>query len=239
MLSRILKEYVPLSNKEVLEILERAGAIKKGHYVLASSRHSIWYVEKLEVLMSSEHLQIICRETAYRCLNEGIEVVAGPATAGIPLAVGVARELRDFTGKNILNVYTEKNIDRRHELKSEVFKKAVKGKTVLVTEDIGTTGASAKEVALRCFEAGASRVIISFLLDRSNGEITAENLGVDRVLSLAEFHVETYRVDESKGICECPSCKENVEIDIEHGHGAEYLKKILERKNEEGGGVFS
>lgn len=238
MLFRNVKEYVPLSNKEVLEILKRAGAIKKGHFVLASSRHSIWYVEKLEVLMSSEYLQIICREIAYRCLNEGIEVVAGPATAGIPLAVGVSRELSDFTGMNISNIYTEKNIDRRHELK-EIFRRAVKDKTVLVTEDIGTTGGSAKEVALRCLEAGASRVIISFLLDRSNGEITAENLGVGRVLSLAEFNVETYRVDESEGICECPSCKERVDIDIEHGHGAEYLKKILEKKNKEGGSVLS
>jgi orotate phosphoribosyltransferase len=212
-----------------LEILKEAGAIKKGHFVLASGLHADEYVEKLEVLMSSEYLQIICREIAYRCLDEGIEVVAGPATAGIPLAVEVAKALREFTGKKTVIVYTEKNIERRHELK-RIFKKAVKGKTVLVTEDIGTTGASAKEVALRCWEAGASRVIISFLLDRSKGEISAENLEVDKVLSLAKFNAKTYRVDESADICECPGCKKNVAIDIEHGHGAEYLKHIQERE---------
>ena len=63
------------------------------------------------------------------------------------------------------------------------------------------------------------------LVDRSGGKVSAEILGVEKLLSLATIEIETY--PESA----CPLCAAKIPINIEVGHGAEYLKKHPEKAN--------
>ena len=63
---------------ELLALLERVGAIKTGHFVLASGRHSDKYVEKFDLLRQPAATQLALEPLARRFKDERIDVVNKP-----------------------------------------------------------------------------------------------------------------------------------------------------------------
>ena len=70
----------------VEEILEKSGAVLKGHFVLASGLHSPVYWEKFRILQFPTYTEEFCRLIANHYRPQNIRVVAGPTTGGIILA---------------------------------------------------------------------------------------------------------------------------------------------------------
>ena len=175
-----------MNPSDILAALRDSGALLEGHFLLASGRHSQFYIEKFRLLEQPRLTSRLCAEIARRFENDGIEVVVGPVTGGILLAFEVARIL------GVRAVYAEragdgKNFELRRgfELKN--------GEKCLVVEDIVTTGGSAQKVVELVRQQGGEVVGCALLVDRSNGALHIE---APRVESLLEMQVESWAPGE-------------------------------------------
>ena len=149
-------------NDEIMEIFKAAGAIKEGHFRLASGLHSPVYWEKFRVLQYPHYTEKLCRLIAQHFKNQKIEVVAGPTIGGIILAFETARQL------GVRSIFAEKEGEKR------VFRRdfdIIAGEHVLIVDDILTTGSSIRETMSAVDRFGGIIVGIGVLVDRSQQEI--------------------------------------------------------------------
>ena len=182
-----------MTEKEVLEIFERDGAILKGHFLLTSGRHSDIYFEKFQVLQHPEDVQTLCSELAGRFRGEGVELVIGPTTGGVLIAYEVAKNL----GTRFIFAESE---DGRRILKRGF--RIGEGERTLVVDDVLTTGRSIGEVIDIVRQNRGEIVGIGCLVDRSGGKVS---FGY-RLEALLTVEAATYDPGE------CPLCREGIEL---------------------------
>lgn len=142
-----------------------AQAILKGHFVLSSGLHSDTYMQCARVLMDPKRADRLCGALADKLRGQldvsAIDMVVAPAMGGVVVGYEMGRQL----GKQ--SIFCERvegafALRRGFEIPS--------GATVLLVEDVVTTGKSSLE-AVQCIEAcGAKIVAEACLVDRSNGE---------------------------------------------------------------------
>jgi orotate phosphoribosyltransferase len=119
------------------QLLEQTGAIKKGHFLLASGYHSEYYFQAQSLLQYPEHASTAGKEIANLWKDEKIDAVISLAIGGIVIGQEVARHI------GVRHVFFERkkgtfSLERGFQLK--------KGERVLLVEDVITTGGSIKEV---------------------------------------------------------------------------------------------
>lgn len=156
---------IPVKDEGLLAALRAIGALKEGHFLLASGRHSDRYVEKFDLLRRPGDTERACRPIAARFADEAIETVVGPTTGGILLAYEVARQL------GVAAAYAE-----RAEAggAARVFRRGQSfrsGERVLVVDDILTTGSSVVETLAGLRPFGVDVVGVAVLVDRSNSGV--------------------------------------------------------------------
>lgn len=150
-----------LSDK-VLEIFKTAGAIKEGHFLLASGLHSPVYWEKFRILQYPHLTAKLCRLIAQHFKQQRIDVVAGPTTGGIILAFETARQL------GTRGIFAEKEGEVR------AFRRDFEiepGERVLIVDDILTTGSSIRETINAVDRLGGIIIGIGVLVDRSEKDL--------------------------------------------------------------------
>jgi len=148
--------------EEILEIFKTAGAVKEGHFLLASGLHSPVYWEKFRILQYPHLTEKLCRLIAQHFEGEKIDVVAGPTTGGIILAFETARQL------GVRGIFAEK------EGYVRVFRRDFEiapGEHVLIVDDILTTGSSVKETVTAVGKLGGIVIGIGVLVDRSDKDL--------------------------------------------------------------------
>jgi orotate phosphoribosyltransferase len=175
----------------ILETLRDSGALKEGHFVLSSGRHSDQYIEKFDLLRQPRATSEVCRLIAEHYQDHEIDVVVGPTTGGVILAFEVGRQL------SVAAAYAERlpNADAGREFRRGTTFQT--GDRVLVVDDILTTGGSLGETldALAGYPVEVAGVAV--LVDRSGGEA---NLGVPYV-ALATMDITTWDASD------CPLCR--------------------------------
>ncbi len=150
---------------DVLKRLRRVGALKEGHFLLASGRHSNQYIEKFDLLRQPRETEAVCRYIADQFRGQDIDVVAGPTTGGILLAFEVARQL------GVTAAYAERKAEG---VPGREFRRGTRftpGQRVLVVDDILTTGGSVRETLAALSREPVEIVAISVLVDRSGGRV--------------------------------------------------------------------
>ena len=175
-----------MNSSDILAALKDSGALLEGHFLLASGRHSQFYIEKFRLLEQPRLTSKLCSEIARRFENDGIETVVGPVTGGIILAFEVARIL------GVRAVYAERAEDGVNFALRRGFQ-LQRGEKCLVVEDIVTTGGSAQKVVELVRENGGEVVGCALLVDRSNGKL---QIDAPRVESLLEMQVESWTPGE-------------------------------------------
>jgi orotate phosphoribosyltransferase len=180
-----------------LDELERVGALKSGHFLLASGRHSDRYVEKFDLLRQPRATERACAGLiAALGADADVDVIVGPTTGGILLAYEIGRQL------NLPAAYAERAQDGASE---RVFKRGTTfapGTTALVVDDILTTGGSVRET-LRALEAREVAIkAVAVLVDRSDGRV---DFGVT-LHALARLDIATWDADD------CPLCAAGVPL---------------------------
>ncbi len=141
---------------EILHVLQDKGAIQRGHFRLASGRHSDVFVQKFRVL---EHPRLAQRfgEAIAQLFPGAFELVASPAVGA--LILGFATALAADTPM----VFAER-VDGRMTFRRG-FRIAPRQRT-LVVEDVVTTAGSAREVAELVTAWGGEPIGIGALIDR-------------------------------------------------------------------------
>lgn len=174
----------------LLETLRSSGALKDGHFVLSSGRHSDRYVEKFDLLRHPAAASAACRliADAFRDLN--IDVVVGPTTGGIILAFEIARQL------GVAAAYAERAGDGESAREFRRGTRFAPGARVLVVDDILTTGGSLRETLLGLAKHPVNVVACAVLVDRSTEDLDPGT----PVFSLARMEIPSWDPNA------CPLC---------------------------------
>ncbi len=209
--------------KTVLDTLKKVGAvITDDHFVYTSGKHGSVYVNKDAVYPHTKETAQIGKMFAEKFKNTNIDIVAAPALGGIILSQWTAFYLSKLKGKEILGVYTEKGADKTM-IFTRGYDKLIKGKKVLVIEDLITTGGSVKKV-VDVVRATEGKVVgVGVMVNRVPDFVNAKMLDVPKFEALGV--VKASAVDEA----ECPLCKKNIPVNIKIGHGKKYLEQLQKK----------
>lgn len=209
-----------MRSKKILDILKKTNAlITNSHFVLTSGKHSSTYINKDAVYPHTREASEVGKMFAKKCKDYDIDVVAAPALGGIILSQWTAYHLSKLKRKNVLGVYTEKTLEK-NQIFTRGYEKLVKGKNVLVVEDLTTTGGSVIKVIQSVREHGGTVVAVGVMVNRDPENVNVKSIGAP-FFSLGELFVKSYEEND------CPLCTKRVKINIDVGHG----KKFLEQKN--------
>ncbi len=147
-----------LTDQDVVDALQKSEAVRRGHFVLTSGRHSDTYVQCARVFEDPATTTELAREAAAR-IPEDVEVdlVAAPAVGGIIFGFAVAQAL------GVRFIFSERESGKM------VFRRSFEvpaGARVLVVEDVVTTGGSVAEVVDLVQTAGGRVAGVVSLIDR-------------------------------------------------------------------------
>lgn len=202
----------------LLDLLKKVGAVyTNDHFVYTSGLHGSVYINKDAMYLHPMETTMVCRLFAERHQDYDLDVVVGPAAGGIILAQWTAYHLTQLKGREISGVYTEKD-DREGQIFRRGYGELVKGKKVLIVEDIITTGGSVVKVIDSVKEAGGKTVAVSAMVNRNPDGVNSESLGV-YFSALCTLKAEAYRPEE------CPLCINKLPINTKVGHGKGFLMK--------------
>jgi orotate phosphoribosyltransferase len=183
--------------EQVLAALRQAGALKEGHFLLASGRHSGQYVEKFDLLRNPCETEKACAGFAEMFRDQAIDVVVGPTTGGIILAFETGRQL------GIAAAYAERageGASGREIRRGTTF---AAGSRVLVVDDILTTGGSIRETLAALEPHKVEVLAVAVLVDRSGGKTSFPGV---QLKSLVALDIETWEP------AECPLCQAGVPL---------------------------
>ncbi len=159
-----------------MERFRRTGALLEGHFILTSGLHSPIYLQCALVLQHPKEAEAFASALAARFRNQNVETVAAPAIGGIIIGYEVARAL----GARF--IWTEREQGVMTLRRGFTVRP---GESVLVVEDVITTGGSTRETVEALRTAGARIVGAASIIDRSSGRA---EVGVPR-LALATLDV--------------------------------------------------
>jgi len=205
-------------SNDIIQILKDVGGvITDSHIVYTSGKHGSLYINKDALYPHTELSSQVGKMFADKHKDLDIDVVAGPALGGIILSQWTVYHLSQMKNKEILGIFTEKTEDKKQIFKRG-YDKLVKGKNVLIVEDLTTTGGSVKKVVDTVREVGGSVVAVSVMVNRDPDKITSEMM-LAPFSSLGVLKASAY--DENS----CQLCKDNVPINTSIGHGKQFLQK--------------
>jgi orotate phosphoribosyltransferase len=183
----------------VMALFEETGAYLHGHFRLTSGLHSNEYLQCAKVLAIPAYAERLGQELAEQIetLMVGAipQVVIAPAIGGIVIGHEVARALR------ARSLFTERNIDTNDMALRRGFE-ITPGETVVVIEDVITTGGSTKEVIRVADSYGVKVKAAGSIIDRSGGRA---DVGVPRV-ALQTLKAIAYQPED------CPLCKQGLPL---------------------------
>lgn len=174
-----------MTHEEVLAIFKRAGAILEGHFILSSGLRSPVFLQKAKVFQFPRETEILCKAMAEKLAEAGhgdVDAVISPAVGGIIPGYETARHL------NLPAMYVEREdgifrLRRGFELE--------KGATVVVVEDIVTTGLSVRECIEALEDVGINVAAVACLIDRSAGDVDVGK----PLIALTQYKVPAYEPD--------------------------------------------
>ncbi|MFA5146482.1 MAG: orotate phosphoribosyltransferase [Candidatus Omnitrophota bacterium] len=182
-----------MTEKDVLKLFDKYGALLEGHFRLSSGLHSGKYLQCALILQHPEVAERLAKELAARFSKDKVDLVVGPALGGITLGYEVARAL------GVRGIFAER------QDKAMVLRRGFSvnpGERALVVEDVVTTGGSTREVMEVVKGSGGKIAGAGAIIDRSDN---GADLGV-RFEALAKIRVETF--DEKA----CPMCRKGIPV---------------------------
>ncbi|MBN2378351.1 orotate phosphoribosyltransferase [candidate division WOR-3 bacterium] len=177
---------------DLLELAKGCGAVKEGHFLLASGMHSAVYVEKFHLLERAEILTAFV-EALIPKLAGPFDRVVGPTMGGMIVAYEISRHL------GIPASYAEKSTDGSFVIRRG--RGVQKGERILVADDVMTTGGSVRKTLDAVRKRGGEVVQVAVLVDR------AEQAPADFSYVSALRHVlPAYKPEE------CPLCAKGIPL---------------------------
>ena len=172
-----------LSQKKSLNILKKTNALLEGHFVLSSGLHSSKYIQCAKLLSFPHIANKICLSLAKKIKKnfKKIDLILSPAIGGIIIGYEIGKLLKKET------IFCER-IKGKFMLRRG-FK--IKKKTsVLIVEDVITTGKSSLESAKLVSRSKAKLLGFACIIDRSS----KKNLKIKKkIISHLKIDVPTFK----------------------------------------------
>jgi len=210
---------------DIIGILKKIGAIiTDSHIVYTSGKHGSVYINKDALYPHTKETAKVGKMFAEKFKNKNIDIVVAPAVGGTILSQWTAYHLSKLKKKEVLSAYTEKDkgttasAAESQQLFRRGYDKYIKGKNVLVLEDLTTTGISVKKTVDAVCTAGGKVVAVCVMVNRDTKNITSEIIGAP----FSWLDVFPAQAFEAKN---CPLCKKNIPINTSVGHGKKYLEE--------------
>lgn len=206
-----------MKKKNILDILKKTNAvITDDHFVYTTGLHGSVYINKDAIYPHTKYASLFGKFFAEKFKDKNIDVVVGPALGGIILSQWTAYHLSKLKKKEILGVYTEKDAESNQIFSRRGYDKVVKGRNVLIVEDLTTTGESVKKVVKTVKDAGGKVVAVGVMVNRNPKIVNAKSIGAP-FAALGVLKAEAFAEND------CPLCKKGVAINIKIGHGKKYM----------------
>jgi orotate phosphoribosyltransferase len=198
-------------------ILRQANAIlEDDHFVSINGWHSSGWIDKDAINPDTRQISALCEMLAEATRAFGAEVVCGPAEGGLIVSL--------WTGfhSGLPAVFVEHEAAHGSELRGRfIFRRGydlrIKGKRVVVVDDVVNTGHSIRQTIDAIKQAGGDVVGIGAYIDRGN--ITAADLGGYPYVYLLQWKIPSWPEDETPAeILARP-------INTRLAHGADYLAR--------------
>jgi orotate phosphoribosyltransferase len=185
---------------DIERILTEDKALLEGHFVLRSLLHSRTYLQCARVFEHPGHAEMIAKALAAMLKGTKVDVVVGPAIGGIVVAYELARAL------GCRAIFAERENDVFHLRRGFEISR---GESVVIAEDVITTGGAAQQVVDLVASQGGKTVAVASLANRSGRNPFSVPFHY-----LYEFNPPNYDASE------CPLCKEGIPI-VKPGSRAE------------------
>jgi len=201
----------------IINILKQVNAvITDDHFVYTSGKHGEVYINKDAIYPHTKAVSEVGRLFAERYSTEEIDVVAAPALGGIILSTWTAHHLSQLKNKEILGVYAEKMPDKSMAF-TRGYDVLIRGKNVLVIEDLTTTGSSVKKVVDLVRQTGGNVIGVCVMVNRNPEDVTSESIGAP-FQALGVLKAEAW--DEE----DLPERMKSRPVNTKIGHGKKYME---------------
>ncbi|RPH37093.1 MAG: orotate phosphoribosyltransferase [Chloroflexi bacterium] len=156
-----------LASASTEDLFLGAGALREGHFRLKSGLHSPRYLEKFLVFQYPTLASELCRRMAVQVARLAPNVVVGPTTGGVLLAFETARHLSAILGWEVRDLFAEPTVLAGGRELRRGFEVS-RADTIVLVDDILTTGASLRETREAVERAGGQPVAAVVIVDRSS-----------------------------------------------------------------------
>lgn len=178
-------------SNEVLELLESAEGVLKGHFCLTSGLHSDIYFQCAKLYQYPEIVEKIAKRIAEQLKDVEFDTVVAPAIGALIIGYETAKQ----SGKR--NLFVERKDGEMQLRRGYTLKK---GEKVVIMEDVITTAKTIYETIDALKEYEVEIAAVGCIVDRTCGK-TGLN-----IKSLLQIDPVTYDPDN------CPLCKEGIPL---------------------------
>ena len=142
-------------------------AFRRGRVVLASGRESDFYFDMKPAMLDPDGAALMAEMILQQIHGVKADCIGGLEMGAVPLIAPVAMRSVEF-GRRLPGFFVRKAV-KDHGTKKRVDGTDIAGKTVVILEDVTTTGASAMDAVKAVEEAGANVALVLSILDRGEG----------------------------------------------------------------------
>jgi orotate phosphoribosyltransferase len=161
-------------------------AVVHGEVTLSSGQRADWYIDLRRVTLHHEAAPLVGRVMRQLTGDLRYEVVGGLTLGADPVAASMLHAAAD--GQGFLDACVVRKETKAHGMQRRIEGPDVAGRTVLVVEDVSTTGSSPLAAVEALREAGAEVVAVAVIVDRgARAAVEAAGLEYRAVFSLADL----------------------------------------------------
>lgn len=156
-----------LDDRNKLFILLKVKAFRRGDVTLSSGKKSDYYFDMKESMMLPEGVELMSHLILHELAGVKADAIGGLEMGAVPLVSPVVMESPKF-GRRLLGFFIRKEA-KSHGTMKMIEGEPIKGKHVVVLDDVTTSGGSAMEAVKRAQEEGATVSLVLAIVDRGEG----------------------------------------------------------------------
>ena len=152
--------------KRLFDILKQR-AFRRGRIILASGKESDYYFDMKPAMLDPEGAGLLAELILQELQDVEADCVGGIEMGAVPLIAPVAMRSPDF--RRYLSGFFVRKTIKDHGTQKRVDGADIAGKTVVILEDVTTTGGSSLDAVNAVRGAGAHVALVLSILDRGEG----------------------------------------------------------------------
>ncbi|MGC1180718.1 MAG: orotate phosphoribosyltransferase [Methyloceanibacter sp.] len=158
-----------LTPRDRLFGLIKERSFRRGRFVLASGKESAYYFDSKPTMLHPEGAALLAELILQELQDVRADCVGGLEMGAVPLIAPVA--MRSFDAGRPLSGFFVRKAPKDHGTKQRIEGMDVAGKTVVILEDVTTTGGSAMQAVEVVKAAGGTVALVLSILDRGEGAV--------------------------------------------------------------------